>query len=367
MPKSTQSIYNIVSRFSKKILIILFIIHHSSFIIHVAAGNPDRQGQAGAYELLLNPWARTIGVHLTNTAYVTGVEAMNLNIAGLGRTKDMEIGVGHSILFQGSGLGINAVGFATKIGKGVFGVSLNSLNFGKIPVTTTALPEGTGATYSPTFFNVALGYAHQFDEKISVGISVRFINEALADVSASGFSIDAGVQYATGTTEFPKRFQFGVSLRNIGSPMQFSGQGLNDQVSVTSTASPYNIRVSRNAASFELPSQLIIGASYDIMPQEKTKLMASANFTSNAFSRDEIGAALIFSVNDLFVVRGAYRYEIGVVSSDVNHSVYTGPSMGFTVNLPTAKDSGRTFSIDYGYLFSNPWGGTHNIAVRLNL
>ncbi len=352
---------------STKLFFILLIFNFQLSTFSCEAGNPDRQGQAGAYELLLNPWARTIGVHLTNTAYISGFEAMNLNIAGLGRTKGMEIGVGHSILFQGSGLGVNALGFATKIGKGVFGVSLNALNFGNIPVTTNAQPEGTGATYSPTFFNVALGYAYQFDEKISVGIGVRFINEALADVSASGFSIDAGVQYATGTPEFPKRFQFGVSLRNIGSPMHFSGQGLSDQVSVTSTASPYVLRVSRNAANFELPSQLIIGASYDIMPQQKTKLMASANFTSNAFSRDELGAALVFSVNDLFVLRGAYRYEIGATSTDVNHSVYTGPSMGFSVNLPMAKNSDRTFSVDYGYLFSNPWSGTHCIAVRLNL
>ena len=359
---------SLIQKMKNKVFIALIIINFSLLIINsVSAGNPDRQGQAGAYELLLNPWARTVGVHLTNTAYVSGVEAMNLNIAGLGRTKGMELGIGHSILYQGSGLGVNAAGFAQKVGNGVFGVSLNALNFGKIPVTTTAQPEGTGATYSPTFFNVCLGYAYQFEEKISVGIGVRFINESLADISASGFSLDAGVQYATGDDTYKKRFQFGVALRNIGSPMHFTGQGLSDEAKVTNVASPYVIRVARNAANFELPSQLLIGASYDIIPMEKSKLTASANFTSNAFSRDEIGAALIFSMNEVFVLRAAYRYEVGLSSSDLNHSVYTGPSMGFSVNVPTAKNSDRTFSIDYGYLFSNPWGGTHNIGVRLSL
>ena len=166
-----------IQKIKSQVFILLIIINFSLLIINpVSAGNPDRQGQAGAYELLLNPWARTIGVHLTNTAYVSGIEAMNLNIAGLGRTKGIEFGIGHSILYQGTGLGINAAGFAQKIGNGVFGVSLNALNFGKIPVTTTAQPEGTGATYSPTFFNVCLGYAYQFEEKLSVGIGVRFIN-----------------------------------------------------------------------------------------------------------------------------------------------------------------------------------------------
>ena len=28
--------------------------------VRIFGGNPDRQGEAGAYELLLNPWARTV-------------------------------------------------------------------------------------------------------------------------------------------------------------------------------------------------------------------------------------------------------------------------------------------------------------------
>ena len=31
------------------------------------AGNPDRQGEAGGYELLLNPWARSGGLHAMTT------------------------------------------------------------------------------------------------------------------------------------------------------------------------------------------------------------------------------------------------------------------------------------------------------------
>ena len=51
--------------------------------IGVHAGNPDRQGEAGAHELLINPWARSAGLHTLNTSSIMGVEAMRLNIAGL--------------------------------------------------------------------------------------------------------------------------------------------------------------------------------------------------------------------------------------------------------------------------------------------
>ena len=57
---------------NKKILLSVFL---TLSFFSASAGNPDRQGEAGAYELLLNPWARTIGLHSMTTASVRGVEA----------------------------------------------------------------------------------------------------------------------------------------------------------------------------------------------------------------------------------------------------------------------------------------------------
>ena len=55
------------------------------------AGNKDRTGQAGAGELLLNPWARSSGLFGLNAANVSGLEAMKCNIAGLSKTKKTKI------------------------------------------------------------------------------------------------------------------------------------------------------------------------------------------------------------------------------------------------------------------------------------
>ncbi|MEO6132290.1 MAG: DUF3308 domain-containing protein, partial [Saprospiraceae bacterium] len=62
------------------------------------AGNPDRQGEAGGYELLLNPWARNAGLHAITTSMVNGVEAMQINIAGLSRIHKTELIIGHTRL-----------------------------------------------------------------------------------------------------------------------------------------------------------------------------------------------------------------------------------------------------------------------------
>ncbi|UPT67062.1 MAG: hypothetical protein M0D57_22075 [Sphingobacteriales bacterium JAD_PAG50586_3] len=55
------------------------------------AGNGDRAGQAGASQLLINPWARTSGWAGANTASVRGLEAMNFNVAGTAFTKKQSL------------------------------------------------------------------------------------------------------------------------------------------------------------------------------------------------------------------------------------------------------------------------------------
>ncbi len=340
----------------------------SFFMVAVAfAGNPDRQGEAGAYELLLNPWARSVGLNSLNTSYVRGAESANLNVAGLAHTSGTEIGLAHSIYLQGTGLSMNAFSIAQKMSNGgAFGLSFNALSFGKIPVTTNGLPEGTGATFTPTFFNLGLSYAYVFEKKVAVGITARVVNESIADVSASAISLDAGVQYVTGNEKFPERFKLGISLRNIGTRMRFGGQGMNYSATNPDKTLPYEITVSKQANEFELPSQLNIGMAYDILPEENLRLTGAVNFTSNAFARDDVGGGLEFSFNNLFVLRGGYRYEIGLVT-DGKQSVYTGLAGGLTVNIPGKKDSDKMMSIDYSYQATRVWGGTHNISLRLNL
>jgi hypothetical protein len=350
----------------KKYISTLFCAFMASAVAF--GGNPDRQGQAGAYELLLNPWARTTGLNMLNVSSVKGAEAANLNVAGLGRINKTEVALGHAIYLRGTGLSLNALSLAQKVGEnGVMGISLNSVSFGKIPITTTGLPEGTGATFSPTFFNLGASYAHQFEKKVSVGVTLRLINESLADVSAFGFSMDAGVQYMTGSETYPERFKFGIALRNVGSRMRFGGQGLNHAATNPDGTLNYALTYSKQAAEFELPTQLHIGAAYDVLPEEKMRLTAMVNFTSNAFSRDEVGGGLEFNFNNLIALRGSYKYEVGTTSATLNRSVHTGIAGGLTVNIPVSKLSSQAIALDYGYQHTRVWDGTHTVGLRIQL
>lgn len=340
---------------------IIFTLFALSFLSTGAfCGNPDRQGEAGAYELLMNPWVRSGALNSLNASCVRGVEAMMVNVAGIARVNRMEIGLAQSRWLVPSGIGLNAGGFVTKVGKnGTLGISIMSVDFGDIRVTTTAVPEGTGATYSPKFSNIGVGYAHTFGNKITVGVLFRGISESIQDLSTFGFAIDAGIQYVSGSQD---NFKFGISLRNVGGPMDFSGDGLSTQLkSSENTDLTYNIRLNK----FELPSQLHIGVSYDFIPSDMVTITPIVNFTSNSFGRDEIGGGAEIKLTEYFALRASYKYEFDSGGDEINNTAHTGLAAGASISVPLKKKSETRLGIDYGYRHSDPFEGTHQFGIRL--
>ncbi len=340
-----------------------------SALTEVKAGNPDRQGEAGAYELLMNPWARSAGLHTMNTSFVSGVEAMRLNIAGLSRVTGTEVLLSHGIYLDGAGVNMTALGLAQPMGKnknGALGISLMGLDFGDIPVTTTLQPEGTGATFSPAWFHIGIGYSHTFENKVSVGFLFRGVFQSTADVSASGAAIDAGVQYVTGPQD---NFKIGISLRNIGTKMKFGGEALNSQFIEGSNDSPNRRLTFRTRAQgFDLPSVLNLGISYDFIIASDHRITVLGNFAANSFSRDELGGGIEYGFKDLFMVRGGYKAEAGQSAEgfgDFGDPIYTGLSAGASIMAPLGKKQTTKLGFDYAWRATNPFNGTHNFTVRL--
>ena len=358
----------------KKILTILL----AALMISPAvfAGNPDRRGEAGAYELLMNGWARSSGFWSQNSACIKGIESERINVAGLGFTKKTEIAASYTLWMQGSGVGVAHFGVAQSFKEtNVVALSIQALNLGTVERTTTQNPEGGLGTYRPTFLNIGISYAKLFSNSISGGITFRLVNEGLGNLNAFGFAVDAGLQYVTGPKD---NIHFGVSLRNVGTPMKFKGDALANQVTVVSSTT-YNLAVENRSNKFELPTQLNIGAAYDIWMGRKKeiepkvfkqdyRLTALANFTSNAFGFDHYGLGLELSWKEILMLRAAYRFESGQFKKATRYNAFTGFAAGLTVETPFKKDgTGPKLGIDYSFRATQPFAGTHSIGLHFNL
>lgn len=329
------------------------------------AGNEDRAGSAGAQELLINPWSSSSGSGDAGISSVRGLESMFINVAGLAFSPNTQIGFTRTSWLGGSGININALGLAQRAGeKNVLGLSIMQMDFGDIPITTTDLPEGGIGTFSPNYFILGLSYAREFSQSIYGGITVKLLNESIANVNASGVAFDVGIRYVTGERD---QIKFGIALKNVGPPMRFDGDGL--AFSIENPVYGGNYNTQQRSALIELPSTLSIGGSYDFMFGEDHTLTPMLAYTSNSFTKDQYRIGLDYAW-DLgrakFMVRGGFVYENGVFNSAERTTAFTGPSAGAAVEVPFGT-SGAGILFDYAYRATNPFSGVHSIGIKVNI
>lgn len=339
--------------------------------VQTFAGNKDRTGQAGATELLINPWGLSTGVFGMNSSYVKGLESMKNNIAGLAFVKNTEVGLAYSAYLAGSGVSISNLGIAQNVGNfGVLGLNIMSVGFGDITTTTYDNPEGGIGSYKPQYLTLQLGFGRQFAKGIYAGIGGTFVSEQINNIKANGACFEAGIQYVTGKND---NFHFGVTLRNVGTNMRFNGNGFSVNVQEPVNGL-YQLNMQTPTEKFEMPTYLNFGLSYDFYPgqsiikegeEAKHRATVMANFTSNSFNNDYLGAGLEYAFREMFMLRAGYRYEKGIRSEAESNTFYTGVAAGATIQKGLGEN-GPVLAVDYSYRPTvRPNNGVHTVSLRL--
>jgi hypothetical protein len=257
-------------------------------------------------------------------------------------------------------------GLAQRVGEsGAIGLSFMSLNFGEIEITTIDLPDGGIGKFSPRYLNINLGYAKAFSNSIYGGLGIKIISESIADASAQGIAIDAGIQYVTGERE---NIKFGIALRNVGPKMKFSGDGYSLQTMVPNNTNRFT--TTQRGASFELPTQLQIGAAYDFLFSDDFRFTLAGNFVSNSFKKDQFILGGEFSFKNYVLLRAGYAYEEGIneaVSDPTRTNADKGINAGFSVQVPLKKETSSVFAVDYSFRPMDNFSNVHSFGIRFTL
>lgn len=368
---SIVNFYKIKINKMKKFLSIVLV---SFLSLSAFAGNSDRLGESGAPELIMNGWARSTGMWDLNTSRVMGLDAMRLNPAGLSFVHKMHVALAHTQWWMGSGVSLNQLGFASKLGEdNVVGVSLMQLDPGDIYRTTVDNPDPDNSlgSFRPSYFNIGLTFSRSFSSRIKGGATFRLISESIESVNAFGFAIDAGLQYILGNKE---NVRFGVSVRNIGTPMKFRGDGFSFR-GQTEDKDDYLIPLQPGTNSFQLPSLLTLGASYDIWLGNEYlcndgynihRLTFVGSYVSNSMGNDNFGLGLEYAFKEMFMLRTGYRYESGYFNPDVPTTFNSGFSAGFSVDVPV--NIGRPkLGLDYSWRHTQTLAGTHSLGLSFKI
>lgn len=326
------------------IRIILTIILILTSIHFVIASGGRRNGTAGAQELLIPVGARGIALSGSYIAGLEGIEAIYYNPAGLGLSESKaEVVFSYmnyiaDINFSYAAVAVNMQNF------GSLALTMRTLDFGDIPVTTTDRPEGTGTFFSPNYTTVGLTYSNFLTDRICAGVSFNLVNETIMNCSATGLSIDAGIQY--NNVGSINGLKMGVVIRNFGSPMKYDGADLlTDATDADSKREEQFYKV--DAAEFELPSQFELGLAYERNLSEEYSVIITTAFQNNNFSNDEYKIGGEFGFRDMVFLRGGYSY-IGEAIDNEDENIF-GPTLGAGVNLT----AGVNITIDYAYRIVN--------------
>ena len=304
----------------------------------IYAGDPARKGTTGADQLLIPVGAKGIATGGAFLSTLSGLGSIYYNPAGL----DLSGGTEAMFSYMNYVADINVSYFAasTKIGDvGSFALSLKTLDFGDIPITTVDFPDGTGSTYSPGYLIFALTYSKVLTDRISIGTNIKVISETIMNTSATGFGFDAGVQY-----RFREGISIGASIKNIGANMKYSGEDLQGRTAIPGTdpgtvGGTYQIV----AEEFQIPSYFELSAAYKYNFNEQNDLIFASTFVANNALEDLMNFGLQYGYMDVFFLRGGYNMLLSETSSE---SIF-GFTMGAGVDYNISEEISAVF--DYAF------------------
>jgi hypothetical protein len=309
------------------------------------AGGLDRIGTSGAQELRIPVGAASIATGGSTVAVGDGLRNMYWNPASLAGTDQSEGMISYSSYLGDSKVNYGAI--STHRGsQGQIAFSAKVLNIGDIIVTTEDAPDGTGEVLNPNFGVFGITYGRRMTDRVHLGVSGAYISEKVADVSATGFAIDLGVQYDTGW----RGLRFGFAMKNIGPDMRFSGSNLEQRVVLPSDDPASSGHVLQlQAASFEMPSYLQIGVSYDLpMGGSERHATVMGAFQGNNFTTDEYHVGAEVPIGNFLALRGGFVGQVPIKEADRQPNYLYSYSYGAGFNF---KLGDRPLALD--------WAGQH--------
>ena len=272
-------------------------------------------------------------------ATTSGVEALHWNPAGLCRSaNNVDLMVSTMDYIGGIQVNYAAVGSLFP-SLGNLALNIKSLDLGDIPITTETQPDGTGATFKPTFLTLGLHYGRALTDRIGVGTTLHYVTNRVDRAQATGLSFSAGLQYFDlGGIE---GLDLGVAVKHIGQRMRFEGPALLNEGRLNSLPrgpSFYSVQ----ASSADLPSTFELGLAWNKPVQESGELNFSSVFEHQNYSYDQYKLGVEYVYRDFLALRGGFDYAAG---ADDDTYLF-GNSFGLGLKLPGGKTRSR---LDYAY------------------
>ena len=300
----------------------------------------NKGGRTSFQFLKIGLGARQTALGEASIALARDVNGVFWNPANIGGIQSVQAGFNYTRWLADMNYVSGAVGFRAGTW-GLFALSVASLDYGSIPealVTGTADSKDTrtGNTFGGSDMLVGLTYAREFTDRLTIGVSAKYVREKLWDFSASNFAFDAGTYYRIGFNGTV----LAMTAQNFSGAVDYLGD-TSDRIEGYDLPLIFRIGVSTG----------LIGSSdalVDMGDAHRMALAVEAINTNDFSERYHVGAE--YSFNELLVLRGGYKfkYDEGNVS------------LGFGIH---PRFSNLELSLDYAYVDYEFLDAPHRLSM----
>ncbi len=316
------------------------------------ASAQSKVGTTAANFLTIPVGARASGMGGAFVAVANDASAAFWNPGGLSRLQKNSLEITHANWLVGTDL--NWLGFTMRMGEYALGVSINQLDYGEEPITTTSEPEGTGQKWAAQDIAFGISAARNLTDRFSVGVTGKYIKQKISHESATAFAMDVGLLFRT---DF-NGLRIGMNIANFGSEMKMSGEDLLQPVDIDPghSGNNENIVSTLQTDSWTLPLAFTVGLGMEAINTENWvwTICTDAIHPNNQTLHLNVGSEIVW--NNLFALRGGYN-------SLFKEAAEEGFSLGFGVRYPV---SSILVKMDYGYMDFGVFDGISRYSLSVS-
>jgi hypothetical protein len=323
----------------KKILLVLTAL---LFCNISAYAQVTKVGTTVANFLLIETGARAVGMGGAYVAVAEGPSTMYWNPSGIAKIDNFSAVFNHTNWLLD--ISYNFIGAVLPFDNyGSLGINAMFLSMDDMLITNENFPDGVENGYfSAGNYAIGLSYGFNLTNRFSMGFNVKYIEEYIAQSSATAIAIDIGTLYTTELDDL----KIGMSISNYGTKMQMSGNELLVQHdNYDQEGNNPNINANLATEEFDLPLIFRFGLSWDALKGSgKSNLLVAVDAMVPNNNHKSVNAGLEYVYNQMFSLRGGYNTWYGVASRDKTDQSGLSFGLGLKYNFDFTA-----VNIDYAY------------------
>jgi hypothetical protein len=288
----------------KKLLVFLVLAHLVWFAGEVPAQDFDNVGTSGAQFLKLDVDARVVGLGGASAAVTRGAMSLYYNPAGIANMDQNSVAFSYTDWI--ADIKYNYLAYARPIsGFGNVGIHVAVLTMDDMERTTLEQPDGTGEMFGANSWVVGISNAHQITNRLSFGVTAKYLREKISELSSGSIAFDFGTIYYTGY----RTLRIAMSTRNFGTDTKFGGTELETTLDQDNDPTTQPVEVRLNTESHPLPLTFRLGIAYDFEFGEESKLLATLDGYNTRDRGQQASLGFEYSWREKLAIRAGYKLE----------------------------------------------------------